>query len=179
MKIVLIGAGVAGLSIGWRLAQAGAEVTILERSQPGSGATGAAAEMTAVTAEMADAHAAEIEFAQYSNGLWPEFAEGLEAVSNRVLGYARSGALMLAEDAPALARLKRRAIGGLELLDGTQLRELAPMLAPGAPGALWAPHEAHVDTKALALALAIAFQKAGGKLVTNEAVVRIERRGGR
>ncbi len=80
MKIVIIGAGVAGLSLGWRLAQAGAEVTILERSQPGSGATGAAAGMIAVTAELMDAHAVEIEFARHSNALWPEFAEELEAV---------------------------------------------------------------------------------------------------
>lgn len=179
MKIVIIGAGVAGLSIGWRLAQAGAEVTILERSQPGSGATGASAGMIAVTAEVADSHAVEIEFARYSNGLWPEFAEDLEAVSNHVLGYARSGALMVAEDAAALARLQRRTGDGVELLNGAQLRELVPLLAPGVAGALWAPQEAHVDTRALALALAVAFQKAGGKLLTNEAVVRIERRGGR
>ena len=43
MKVNIIGAGVAGLSLGWRLLQAGADVTILERSQPGSGATAAAA----------------------------------------------------------------------------------------------------------------------------------------
>jgi glycine oxidase len=86
---------------------------------------------------------------------------------------------MVAEDAPALARLQRRASGGLELLDSARLRELVPQLAPEVAGALWAPQEAHVDGRALALALAVAFQKAGGKLLTNEAVVRIERRGGR
>jgi glycine oxidase len=179
MKIVIIGAGVAGLSIGWRLAQAGAEVTVLDRSQAGSGATGASAGMIAVTAEVADAHAAEIEFAHYSNGLWPEFAEELEVDSSHVLGFARSGALIVADDAPTLARLQRRATGALELLDAARLRELAPLLSPAVAGALWAPQEAHVDARALALALAIAFQNAGGKLLTNEAVVRIERRGGR
>ena len=39
MKIVIIGAGVAGLAIGWRLAESGQEVTVLERAQPGAGAT--------------------------------------------------------------------------------------------------------------------------------------------
>ena len=39
MKVIIIGAGVAGLGIGWRLAQSGATVTILERAQIGSGAT--------------------------------------------------------------------------------------------------------------------------------------------
>ena len=33
MKVVVIGAGVAGLAIGWRLAQAGASVTVLDRTQ--------------------------------------------------------------------------------------------------------------------------------------------------
>ena len=50
MKIVIIGAGVAGLSIGWRLQQAGASVTVLERAQPGRGATWASAGMIAATA---------------------------------------------------------------------------------------------------------------------------------
>ena len=179
MKIVIIGAGVAGLSIGWRLVQAGAEVTILERSQPGSGATGASAGMLAVTAELVDAHAAEIEFAHYSNGLWPAFAETLEEESGRALGYSRSGALILAEDAAALARLERRVAGSLKLLSGNELRAHVPQVTGEVPGALWAAEEAHVDTRALGVALAIAFQKAGGKLLTNEAVVRIERRGGR
>src|ERR1700722_1407205 len=115
MKVVIIGAGVAGLSIGWRLAEAGAEVTLLERAQPAAGASWAAAGMIAVTAELLDAHAAEIEFARHSNALWPEFAEQVEAVSNRAIGYCRSGALILAEDEAALARLSRRA-GEAEIL---------------------------------------------------------------
>ena len=180
MKIVIIGAGVAGLSIGWRLAQAGAEVTILERSQPGSGATWAAAGMIAVTAELLDAHAVEIEFARYSNALWPEFAEEVEAASDRVIGYSRSGALILAEDAAALARLAQPGgEPGLECWTPARSASLAPLVTGRRPGALWAPKEAHVDSRALGAALAIAFQRAGGKLHTNEAVVRIERRGGR
>ena len=179
MKIVIIGAGVAGLSIGWRLAQAGQEVIILERAQPGSGATGASAGMMAVTAELGEAHAVEIEFAHYSNGLWPEFAEEIEVQSAHVVDYHRSGALILAEDALALARLERRAADGRHLLNGAQVQEMVPLLTGGIAGALWAPDEAHVDSRALSAALAIAFQLAGGKLLINEAVVRIEQRGGR
>src|SRR6185437_8733331 len=107
MKVVIIGAGVAGLSIGWRLVQAGGEVTGLERAQPGAGATWAAAGMIAVTAELVVAHAAEIEFARHSNMLWPEFAEEVEAASNRVIGFSHSGALMLAEDEAGFTRLSK------------------------------------------------------------------------
>ena len=177
MKVVIIGAGVAGLSIGWRLAKAGMEVTILERAQPAGGASWAAAGMIAVTAELLDAHAAEIEFARHSNALWPEFAEQVEAASDRVIGFSRSGALILAEDEAALARLARRA-GGAEMLDPAAVRARAPMVTGPLAGALWAPREAHVDSRALGVALAFAFQRAGGKLMTNEAVVRIEKRDG-
>jgi glycine oxidase len=177
MKIVVIGAGIAGLAIAWRLAQAGQDVTLLERAQPAAGASWAAAGMIAVTAELLDAHAAEIEFARHSNALWPEFAEQVEAASNRTVGYCRSGALILAEDEAALARLSRRA-GEAEILGPQEARVLAPMVRGGLAGGLWAPREAHIDSRALGVALAHAFQRAGGKLQTNEAVVRIERRGG-
>jgi glycine oxidase len=180
MKIVIIGAGVAGLSLGWRLAQTGAEVTILERAQPGSGATGAAAGMIAVTAELMDAHAVEIEFARHSNALWPEFAEEIEACSDRMIGYSRSGALILAADQTALARLAKRAgEPGLEILDPAAACALAPLVTGPQAGGLWATREAQVDSRALSLALTVAFQRAGGQLKTNEAVVRIERRDGR
>ena len=180
MKIVIIGAGVAGLSLGWRLLQAGADVTILERSQPGSGATAAAAGMIAVTAELMDAHAVEIEFARHSNALWPAFAEEVEAASNRMVGYARSGILMVAADEAALARLAKRASEpGLEMLDAAQTRAQAPLITGPQVGALWSPKEALVDARALGTALTHAFQRAGGRLLPNEAVVRIDRHNGR
>ena len=180
MKIVIIGAGVAGLSLGWRLLQAGADVTILERSQPGSGATAAAAGMIAVTAELMDAHAVEIEFARYSNALWPAFAEEVEAASNRMVGYARSGILMVAADEAALARLAKRASEpGLEMLDAARTRAQAPLITSPQVGALWSPKEALVDARALGTALTHAFQRAGGRLLSNEAVVRIDRHDGR
>ncbi len=179
MKVVIIGAGVAGLAIGWRLALAGSAVTILERAQPGSGATWASAGMIAVTAEMEGGHPAEIEFSISANMLWPDFAVELEAASGRPTGYIRNGALILAEDKAALDRLATRTNGpGPELVDAARARTLAPML-DNPLGGLWAPHEAQVDNRALAAALAVAFRRAGGKLVLQESVLRIERQDGR
>jgi glycine oxidase len=177
MRIVIIGAGVAGLAIGWRLVETGQDVIVLERSQPGAGATGASAGMLAVTAELLDSGPAEIEFARYSNVLWPDFATKLEAISGRNIGFSTAGALIVAEDAPVLARLERQAVQpGLELIDAARLREIAPLITGEIAGGLWSPGECRVDSRALAAALAIAFQKAGGRLLVNESVVRIERR---
>ena len=48
--VLIIGAGVIGLSLGWRLAQRGAAVTLFDRAAAGSGASHAAAGMLAVCA---------------------------------------------------------------------------------------------------------------------------------
>ncbi len=179
MKVVIIGAGVAGLGIGWRLAQAGAEVTVLERGRPGSGATWASAGMIAVTAEITAADGAEAVFANYSNGLWPDFAAELEQASGGRIDYRRDGVLILARGGAQLAALQARPGPGLEMVTPAAARTIAPMLTGEFSGALWAAQEAHVDNRALAQALAAAFQRAGGKLLANEAAVRIEHQGGR
>jgi glycine oxidase len=178
MKIVIVGAGIAGLAIGWRLAQAGQEVTVLERAQPGQGATWASAGMLAVTSELLNSGPDEIAFSRYSNGLWPAFATEIEAESGRSIGYEASGALLLAEDVQMLDRLARQAGSrpGLELVNAGRVREIAPLVTGDVAGGLWSPGEARVNNRALGVAMAIALQKAGGTLKTNEAVVRIERK---
>jgi glycine oxidase len=177
VKIVIIGAGVAGLATGWRLRQAGAEVTILERTQPALGATWAAAGMIAVAGEMGGAQTPEAEFGQYSSALWPGFAAELEAASGHAIGYRRSGALMVARNAAEMAAFA--SWSGVERLDAAQARAKEPMLAGDITGALWAPDEAQVDSRALGLALASAFVRAGGALNLNEAAVRFDIHGGR
>src|SRR3954465_2695951 len=173
MNIVIIGAGVAGLGIGWRLLQAGCSVTILERAQPAGGASWAAAGMLAVTAELEDATEAERGLALRAHALWPGFAAELEAASGRPVFLSRVGALLLAADAAELEVMQARESGELRVLDRDQARTLVPLLGDNV-GGLWSPHEAHVDNRALGEALTIAFLKAGGTLNTNEAVVTIE-----
>jgi glycine oxidase len=165
MKVVIIGAGVAGLAIGWRLLQAGAAVTVLDRGQPAQGATWAAAGMLAVTAELEEAGEAESAFALHSNALWPDFAAEVEQVSGVGIGFVRGGALLLAGNAGELEAMRRRGT----VLDGAGARALVPTLADD---------EARVDNRALGEALTIAFLKAGGILAPQEAAVTIEERSG-
>src|SRR4051812_21614064 len=47
VDVAIVGAGVIGLALGWRLAQRGVDVVVLDRGQPGSGASRAAAGMLA------------------------------------------------------------------------------------------------------------------------------------
>ena len=176
MKVVVIGAGVAGLGSGWRLAQAGAEVLILERAQPAHAATWAAGGMIGVTSELGEAQNSEIQFSRYSNSLWPGFAKEIEAESGQSIGYRQDGALMVAASGEELSGFAARAAAdpGLRILSAAETRALSPMLTGEYAGALWAEKEAHVDSRALGEALTLAFLRAGGRLETNQAVVRIE-----
>jgi len=181
MKIVIIGAGIAGLSIGWRLAQSGAAVTVLERAQPGRGATWASAGMISATAEVGEADSPETRFAHHSALLWPHFAREVEEESGLNVDYLADGALIAATTSDEAAMLSLRAKGsaGLEFLVRDAARSLEPMLADSIEGALFDPSEAQVDNRALGPALAIALQRAGGILQTNEPVVRMECENGR
>ncbi len=180
MKVVIVGAGVAGLGIGWRLALAGADVTILERAQPGRGATWAAAGMIAPTAESGNSDADETNFARLSASLWPAFAAELEAQSGRSIGYKRDGTLMVALTGDEADALTRRANANVitdhkpRLFTADEARAAEPLLSGSVACALWDAEEAQVDNRALSAALARAFTRAGGKLLPNEAVVKIE-----
>jgi glycine oxidase len=166
------------LGIGWRLLQQGCAVTILERFQPGTGASWAAAGMLAVTAELEDAAEPERALAMRSSALWPGFAAELEEASGRSVFLAADGALLLAADAAELQAMAGRATGDLKLVGPDEARGLVPLLGP-AVGGLWSPREAHVDNRALSEALAIAVLKAGGVIQPNEPAVSIERKAGR
>ena len=175
MKVIIIGAGIAGLSIGWRLAQAGAEAVVLERAQPGRAATWASAGMLAATLETGHAPASEVAFARKAMTLWPGFAQELEEASGHRLNYRRDGALVVALSEAEADVLKARAAGaGVGFLSRDDARAKVPGLAADIFGALWAPDEAQVDNRALGSALATALLRAGGSLQANEAVVRIE-----
>jgi glycine oxidase len=172
MKVVIIGAGVAGLSIGWKLLEGGAEVLILERAQPARAATWAAAGMIAPTAETAHANPDETQFARWSAELWPKFAAEIEEKSGRKIGYRRDGALIVAkseDEARQIASQSNRKLLGVD-----EARAKEPLLGDDIAGALWDSEEAQVDSRALGAALTSLFMRAGGKLSTNEAAVRIE-----
>ena len=181
MKVVVIGAGVAGLSIGWRLRQAGIEVVVLERAQPGRGATWASAGMIAATAEHAQAQSPEGELGYRARMLWPDFAREIEDASGMKIGYVQSGSLMIAMNRDEAAAYSARAASDpdLKVLSAADARAMEPLLADGIAGALWAEKEAQVDSRALGIALARAFVRSGGTLIVNEAVLCIQMRGGR
>jgi glycine oxidase len=164
MKVVVVGAGAAGLGIGWKLARAGVPVTVLERAHIGNGATSVSAGMIAAAAETgSDERLAPL--AHAARDAWPAFREALEKESKVDIGYRQTGALMVRmKDDPAAA----------DALDTKAATALEPLLGPAVAGARLAPGEASVDSPALCRALAVACVRAGGEVISNEAAVRFE-----
>lgn len=181
MKVAIIGAGVAGLGIAWRLAGRGVQVVVLERAEAGSGATSVAAGMIAPIAEYGDAQTPEAVFARQAGRLWPGYANELEAASGLPLHFRQSGALLVAQTSEELAGLKERigAQNGVSVLGSRETRAMEPRLAEANAGALWAAEEAQIDTPVLARALKAAVLKAGGEVRLHEPVERIEIENGR
>ena len=171
---VIVGGGVIGLACGWRAAQRGLEVTLIERERPGAGASDVAAGMLAPVGEASYGEDRLLELALESHRLWPEFADELAAAAASETGYLELGALHVALDGDEAGELRRRfelmRAHGLEAewLPPSACRELEPGLGPGGHGGVHAPHEAAVDPRALTAALAAAFEAEGGRLVIDE-----------
>lgn len=179
-EFAIIGAGVAGLSIGWRLAKSGVNVCIFERDTAGHGATHAAAGMLAPSSEVAFEEDALLRLGLKSLALYPDFVAELEQDSGLSVDYRDEGTLLVGLDADDATKLEHthayRVKCGLsaEKLDAQQARELEPGLAPGLQSALYIASDHQVDPRRLSAALAEAFRRAGGQLIERCAVASIE-----
>jgi glycine oxidase len=170
MKVLIVGGGVAGLAIGWRLVALGTKVEILERGLAGRGSSWAAAGMLAATAESEVRDDEWTRLAQAGRTAWPGFATELEKASGVRLEYRECGALLVAQSknradelqtiAEALTARGRKAVWHPQ----EEAARLEPLLSPNIEGVLYAPEDAQVDNRQLSIALTKAFKAAGGVL---------------
>ena len=184
-KTVVIGAGVVGLGIAWRLAQAGCVVTVFDRGEAGHGASWAAAGMLAAAVETEPGEEPLLPLALESQRLWPDFARELEAASGISVNYRDEGTLVVAlnrDDAVQLRHSYEFQKGlGLDLhwLNAAEVRQREPHLKPGIAAAVWSPNDHQVENRDLGRALAVAARKAGVELVEHCAVREAILAGGR
>jgi len=178
--VAVIGAGVCGLGIGWRLAQAGCKVDIFDRSEIGLGASHAAAGMLAAGVETEPRELELLALNLKSQKAWPAFVAELEAAGGTDIGYRDDGTLVV-----ALTRDDERQLrfiheyhreAGIEVswLGGGEAREKEPYLNPRVPAAVWSPNDHQVDNRALTAALAKAADRAGAALHPNMPVEAIQ-----
>jgi glycine oxidase len=184
--VAVVGAGVVGLAIGWRAAQRGLRVIVLDRAErPGAGTSAVAAGMLAPISETIATELPLMRLGLASVDAYPEFVEELSEASGMDPGYLRCGTLLAARDgdeAEALGReLQLRESLGLTVhrLRSSDARRLEPALAPALRLALEIPDDHAIDPRRLSAALAKALSNAGGKVRTGATVDEVSVADGR
>ncbi len=176
MRVVVIGAGVIGAASAFRLAQAGAEVVLVDR-------TGVAAETSSrcegnvlVSDKGSDASVRpEAELAIASNAMWRELAAELDAERGHgpATEFEAKGGVVVAfpGGAEALAAFAegQRGIGiRADVVDAAALARLEPDLSPEVVLGVHYPDDAQVQPSLATQSLAAAAIRRGARLVRAE-----------
>lgn len=165
VRIAIAGGGIIGLSIGWRLAQAGFQVSIFDQSTIGGEASWAGAGMLAPGGEV-DAPSATSALAIESRRIYPRFVRELEEISQLAIDYQECGALDVAYTQDELSTLERRAERQAAL--GIPSKSIRPdhvatfwprVRREGLVGAWFYPDDAIVNPRELTQALSDACRK--------------------
>ena len=170
MKAIVIGGGIIGCSVAWRLAAEGVATTVLERGRVGQEASWAAAGMIAPQAE-AEGPGPFFDFCMKARDAFDAIVDRLVRDGGIDPEYDRAGILYVALDADERAQLERRArwqrsVGAtLEELSGAEARRVEPMLSPETVYAIHMPTNRRTDNRKLAQAYAAAARKAGAEFV--------------
>lgn len=181
--VLIVGGGVIGLACAFRLAEAGADVAVVEAGG-GAGASWAAAGMLAPVSE---AGFGEQDLVRLTVAAVAEFrllARALDELPGESVGLRTEGTLAVAfngDDKAALARMTayRTSLGlPSATLTGGDTRLLEPFLAAGVRGGVLAADDLSVDNRRYLRSLQRAALAVGVKMLTGR-VAGLDRAGGR
>ncbi len=184
---IIIGGGIIGLSIGWRLLRQGAEhVEVFETGKAGrSSAAWIAAGMLSPRAEAGFEDMDIYEKGLRSMQLYPRFLHELSKdVGEITPAIDRCGTLVCAVNTDQARELERqfefrkRAGIPVQKLSGYEARDREPLLSTKVTSALWLEADAQINNRKLLLALREAFLKRGGILREGSQVSEIVTRDG-
>jgi D-hydroxyproline dehydrogenase subunit beta len=163
--VVVIGGGVVGTMAAWQLAEAGAEVTLLERGALASGATSRSQGLV-----LPPDHAELVPLWQESIAMYARLHDaGAEFCFDR---EAPIGTLLLARHEGQLPGLEGAPVAG-EMLDGAGVAAAEPALADAMAGGLLIEEGRRTDPGALAASAAEAAARAGADVRTHVEVKRL------
>lgn len=183
-SVAIIGGGLCGLGVGWRLAAAGCAVDLFERDKVGRSASWAAAGMLAANVEAEPGEDMLLSLDLDSQRRWPAFATELSAVTGVDLGYRDEGTIVVAIDRDDAEALRftyefQKGLGlDIEWMTGGQARRLEPHLSPGIPAAVRCALDHQVDNRQLVVALEKACRAAGVVIHENTPVMAVDISGG-
>ena len=182
--MVVVGGGVIGCALARELAREGRSVLVLERDEPGTHASWAAAGMLSPLAE-ADRPGAFLDLLRDSGRLHPALASALLDETGIDVRYRDDGSLFVARTGETLARLEHRhawqsrAGFAVERLAPSDAIRLEPSLSAEVRGALRFPEDHQVDNRLLSRALWRAAERAGARFALGTEVRGVMVEGGR
>jgi glycine oxidase len=169
--VIVVGGGVIGTAIAWRVARAGRPVILID---PGGDdprtddkASLVAAGMLGPVSESVFGEHDLLRLNLHAIDRFPSFNAELEAVTGRTTGLRTEGTLAVAYDSGDLAALDRltdfrHSIGlAAERLDARAVRRREPFLAPSTKGGVFAAGDLSVDNRRYLAALRAAAAAAG------------------
>lgn len=176
-RVVVVGGGVVGASVLYHLTKAGwTDVVLVERTELTAGSTWHSA--GGMHTLNGDPNVAQLQ--RYTIDLYKE----IEEVSGQDCGIHLTGGVMLADteqrmDWLRMAHARGRYLGmETELLSVAEAKELIPLIDEECfVGAMYDPHEGHVDPAGVTHAYAKAARLAGAEVYRNTWVREIERAG--
>ena len=152
--VAVVGGGIIGLAIAWRLTQRGLTVAVHDLAAKPSGAWHVAAGMLAAGGESTFERPALRRLLETSALRWPGFAAELEKESGVELGFDATGTLSVALTTDDLAEVAREwALRGVPALRPSELREREPALSPRVRGGAYLPDDRQVDPRRVVAAL--------------------------
>jgi glycine oxidase len=164
--VVIVGGGIIGSAIALRLARSGVSVTVIDRGQPCSEASGAAAGMIAPQGELIEPEPFS-RLCTDSRDLYPELVAEVEELSQERVCYRRDGTLLVAIEEHECEELehiyrKQTALGlPLERLSNDRGLKRFSGLSPLIELALFVKGDHWVDNERLTRALIKAGELSG------------------
>lgn len=174
----IVGGGIIGCAIAWRLAQARMRVVVIERGEIGREASHAAGGMLVPLAE-ADEADDLFHLCMASRAIYADFARELKQVSGIDVEYRTEGTLYLSltehDDEELERRWQWQHAAGLNVkrLNADCARKLEPQINAGLRWALKFPDDHQVNNRMLIAALHLAAQNAGVEFQTQTEVERL------
>lgn len=182
--VIVVGGGIIGLSIAYRLAQQKVKVLLLDRQEPGHEASSAAAGMLAPYTE-AEEDTPLLRLAIQSREIYPDFVREIEAETGLSAHYNDAGALFLALEEHEAKTLEARCAWqkkmgfAVERLTTKELLATESALSPEVRMGLFYPGDHQLDNRALLAALLKAIRNRGVEVRSGMNVHRCLREGSR